>query len=164
MERRLFVGGAGLAGILAAGAAPAVHAQAAIRWRLTSSFPKSLDTLFGVNDVFASRVKAMSGGKFEITTHPPGELVPVIKGSHVYLIDGSGYIFRAFHALPPLTRPSDGLPVGAVHGEARQAPASRLDALPHPRTRGALRSDGVGPRALRHRLIGVTERHVNRLL
>lgn len=38
------------------------------------------------------------------------------KGSHVYLIDGSGYIFRAFHALPPLTRPSDGLPVGAVHG------------------------------------------------
>jgi DNA polymerase I len=42
--------------------------------------------------------------------------VPIIKGSHVYLVDGSGYIFRAFHALPPLTRPSDGLPVGAVHG------------------------------------------------
>ena len=41
---------------------------------------------------------------------------PVGKGSHVYLIDGSGYIFRAFHALPPLSRPSDGLPVGAVHG------------------------------------------------
>ncbi len=56
-------------------------------------------------------------------THPaPGctvpaiEPVPVLKGSHVFLIDGSGYIFRAFHALPPLTRPSDGLPVGAVHG------------------------------------------------
>src|SRR5437762_4713271 len=47
---------------------------------------------------------------------PDGEPVPVMKGSHVYLIDGSGYIFRAFHALPPLTRPSDGLPVGAVHG------------------------------------------------
>jgi DNA polymerase-1 len=47
---------------------------------------------------------------------PEGEPVPVAKGSHVYLIDGSGYIFRAFHALPPLTRPSDGLPVGAVHG------------------------------------------------
>jgi DNA polymerase I len=47
---------------------------------------------------------------------PPGEPVPIIKGSHVYLIDGSGYIFRAFHALPPLTRPSDGMPVGAVHG------------------------------------------------
>ena len=50
------------------------------------------------------------------TTVPAGEPVPVAKGSHVFLIDGSGYIFRAFHALPPLTRPSDGLPVGAVHG------------------------------------------------
>ena len=50
------------------------------------------------------------------STVPSGEPVPVEKGSHVYLIDGSGYIFRAFHALPPLTRPSDGLPVGAVHG------------------------------------------------
>jgi TRAP-type mannitol/chloroaromatic compound transport system substrate-binding protein len=76
MERRSFVRGAGLAGVLAAGVSPAVHAQAAIRWRLTSSFPKSLDTLFGVNDVFAAKVKAMSGGKFEITTHAPGELVP----------------------------------------------------------------------------------------
>ena len=34
----------------------------------------------------------------------------------VYLIDGSGFIFRAFHALPPLTRKSDGLPIGAVSG------------------------------------------------
>jgi DNA polymerase I len=41
---------------------------------------------------------------------------PVKKGDHVFLIDGSGYIFRAYHALPPLTRASDGLPVGAVHG------------------------------------------------
>jgi DNA polymerase-1 len=41
---------------------------------------------------------------------------PAGRGDHVYLIDGSGYIFRAYHALPPLTRPSDGLPVGAVHG------------------------------------------------
>jgi DNA polymerase-1 len=50
------------------------------------------------------------------TSVPDGEAAPVAKGSKVYLIDGSGYIFRAFHALPPLTRPSDGLPVGAVHG------------------------------------------------
>ncbi|MBI1238255.1 MAG: DNA polymerase I [Alphaproteobacteria bacterium] len=41
---------------------------------------------------------------------------PLRKGDHLYLIDGSGYIFRAFHALPPLTRKSDGLPVGAVSG------------------------------------------------
>ena len=37
-------------------------------------------------------------------------------GDRVTLIDGSGYIFRAYHALPPLTRKSDGLPVGAVAG------------------------------------------------
>jgi DNA polymerase I len=41
---------------------------------------------------------------------------PVTAGDHLYLIDGSGYIFRAYHALPPLTRKSDGLPVGAVQG------------------------------------------------
>ena len=38
------------------------------------------------------------------------------KTDHFYLIDGSGYIFRAYYALPPLTRKSDGLPVGAVSG------------------------------------------------
>lgn len=41
---------------------------------------------------------------------------PVRAGDHVFLIDGSGYIFRAYHALPPLTRKSDGVPVGAVSG------------------------------------------------
>ncbi|MBU6371152.1 MAG: DNA polymerase I [Alphaproteobacteria bacterium] len=41
---------------------------------------------------------------------------PVTATSRVYLIDGSGYIFRAYHALPPLTRASDGMPVGAVQG------------------------------------------------
>ena len=38
------------------------------------------------------------------------------KTDHFYLIDGSGYIFRAYYALPPLTRKSDGLPTGAVSG------------------------------------------------
>ena len=38
------------------------------------------------------------------------------KNHHYYLVDGSGYIFRAYYALPPLTRKSDGLPTGAVSG------------------------------------------------
>ena len=38
------------------------------------------------------------------------------KGCHLHLIDGSAFIFRAYHALPPLTRKSDGLPIGAVSG------------------------------------------------
>jgi|tagenome__1003787_1003787.scaffolds.fasta_scaffold20961384_2 DNA polymerase-1 len=41
---------------------------------------------------------------------------PVQKGDHVFLVDGSGYIFRAYHALPPLNRKSDGLQVNAVLG------------------------------------------------
>ncbi len=41
---------------------------------------------------------------------------PLDEDSHLYLVDASGYIFRAFHALPALTRKSDGLPVGAVSG------------------------------------------------
>ncbi len=77
MERRFFIRQTGLAGVLAAGAAPAiVHAQTAVRWRLTSSFPKSLDTLFGVADVFAKHVSDMTGGKFVISTHAAGEIVP----------------------------------------------------------------------------------------
>ncbi len=77
MERRSFVRSAGMAGVLAAGTAPAiVHAQASLRWRLTSSFPKSLDTLFGVADVFSKKVSDMTGGKFQISTHAAGEIVP----------------------------------------------------------------------------------------
>jgi DNA polymerase I len=43
-------------------------------------------------------------------------LTALKKGDHLYLVDGSGYLFRAYHALPPLTRKSDGLPTGAVAG------------------------------------------------
>ena len=78
MERRSFVQHAGLAGVIAAGTAPAiVHAQAALRWRLTSGFPKSLDTIYGAAESFARKVKDMSGGKFEISVHAAGELVPM---------------------------------------------------------------------------------------
>ncbi len=76
MDRRSIIKNAGIAGVLAAGIAPAVHAQAAVRWRLASSFPKSLDTIYGAAEVMAKAVKAMSGGKFEISVHAGGELVP----------------------------------------------------------------------------------------
>ena len=77
MERRSFIRNTGLAGVLAAGTAPAiVHAQANIRWRLASSFPKALDTIYGAAEVFAKKVGEMSGGKFQISVHAGGELVP----------------------------------------------------------------------------------------
>ncbi len=46
----------------------------------------------------------------------PGAATGVKKGDHVFLVDGSGYIFRAYHALPPITRKSDGLQLNAVFG------------------------------------------------
>lgn len=76
MDRRSLIKQAGIAGVLAAGAAPAVHAQAAVRWRLASSFPKSLDTIFGSAEKFSQTVKALSGGKFEVSVHAAGELMP----------------------------------------------------------------------------------------
>ena len=77
MERRKFMKSAGLAGILAAGSAPAlVQAQQQIRWRLASSFPKSLDTIYGAAEVFSKQVSDATGGKFVISVHAGGELVP----------------------------------------------------------------------------------------
>ena len=78
MDRRKFIAGTGgVAGILAASTAPAVHAQNAnIRWRLASSFPKALDTLYGAAETFAKKVSELSGGRFVISTHAAGELMP----------------------------------------------------------------------------------------
>ena len=76
MDRRSMIRNAGIAGVLATGIAPAVHAQAAVRWRLAASFPKSLDTIFGSGETFARTVKALSGGKFEVSLHAAGELMP----------------------------------------------------------------------------------------
>lgn len=76
MDRRSMLKNAGIAGVLAAVAAPAVHAQPALRWRIASSFPKSLDTIYGAADVFAQSVKSMTGGKFDVSVHQAGELMP----------------------------------------------------------------------------------------
>jgi TRAP-type mannitol/chloroaromatic compound transport system substrate-binding protein len=78
MRRRRFLNtaGAGMAGILAAGSAPAL-AQGApeIKWRLASSFPKSLDTIFGAADVMSKRIAAATGGKFQLQVFAAGEIV-----------------------------------------------------------------------------------------
>ncbi|HEX7440633.1 MAG TPA: ABC transporter substrate-binding protein, partial [Caldimonas sp.] len=100
MERRSFIRRTGLAGILAAGAAPAiVHAQANIRWRLASSFPRSLDTLFGGAETFAKKVGEMTGGKFQISTHAAGELMPAfgvvdgVQGATIEAAHTASYYF-----------------------------------------------------------------------
>ena len=77
MQRRDFIRHGGIAGILATGAAPAfAQSQPEVKWRLTSSFPKSLDTLFGACDEVAKRVAAATDGKFQIRSFSAGEIVP----------------------------------------------------------------------------------------
>lgn len=77
MKRRSFTS-AGLAGIAAAAAlaAPAVHAQPKVRWRLASSWPKNLDTIYAAAEQVSKRVREATSGAFEISVHAPGELVP----------------------------------------------------------------------------------------
>src|SRR6266404_1673436 len=60
--------------------------------------------------------KAASSKPAAKATSKPVPAGSLKKGDHVFLVDGSGYIFRAYHALPPLTRKSDGLQVNAVLG------------------------------------------------
>jgi TRAP-type mannitol/chloroaromatic compound transport system substrate-binding protein len=96
MERRSLITGAGLAGVLAAGVAPAVHAQPLVRWRLASSFPKSLDTIHGAAEVFARKVRELSGGRFEVAVHASGELMPAFA-----VVDGVQQgIVEAAHTAP----------------------------------------------------------------
>ena len=77
MKRRTFVAQGGMAGILAAGTAPAIaQSLPEIRWRMASSFPKSLDTLWGAAEFVAKRVGELTEGRFKITPFASGEIVP----------------------------------------------------------------------------------------
>ena len=77
MQRRKFIGTATAGAAVSALAAPAiVRAQPTVRWRLASSFPKSLDTIFGAADIVAKRVAQITNNKFQISVHAAGEIVP----------------------------------------------------------------------------------------
>ncbi|MBZ2207827.1 TRAP transporter substrate-binding protein [Massilia soli] len=77
MERRSFIKKAAVGASAAAVAAPALaQALPTINWRLASSFPKSLDTIFAASDTLSKRVSQLTGGKFNIRTFAAGEIVP----------------------------------------------------------------------------------------
>ncbi len=89
MNRRKFLQ-QGLAGVAGAGAvsacgggsesgAPAVHTNQSVTWRLASSFPPGLDTIYGAAEFLAQRVEAMSEGRFRIRCYPAGEIVPAVQ-------------------------------------------------------------------------------------
>jgi len=89
MERRSFLSRAGAgAGVGAAlVAAPAITKAAlpAVRWRCQSGYPRALDVLFGTDEGVVNRIREATGGRFHITLHPAGEIVPVAQAAEVVI-------------------------------------------------------------------------------
>ncbi len=80
MERRSFLKKASVGASVGAIAAPALaQSQPTINWRLASSFPKSLDTIFGAAETLSKRVSQLTGGKFNIRVFAGGEIVPALQ-------------------------------------------------------------------------------------
>ena len=82
MSRREFLTKGGAAAVAAGAAslsAPALAQSDVIRWRCASSFPKSVEILFGTAELIARRVGQITGGKFQISVHAAGEIVPPLQ-------------------------------------------------------------------------------------
>src|SRR5262247_1669388 len=82
MKRRQFLRAAGLAAAASAVARPAIaQSMPELRWRLTSSFPKSLDTIYGASEAFAKAVSEATDNKFQIQVFASGEIVPGLQAA-----------------------------------------------------------------------------------
>jgi TRAP-type mannitol/chloroaromatic compound transport system substrate-binding protein len=82
MKRRQFLGVAGAGLAASAIAAPAIaQSSPEVKWRLTSSFPKSLDTIYGACEIFAKTVAEATDNKFQISTFAAGEIVPGLQAA-----------------------------------------------------------------------------------
>ena len=75
MQRRAFIKSAGVGLATVPGMALAA-AEPEVKWRLASSFPKSLDTIYGAGELLANRVAKLTNNKFQIRVFAGGELVP----------------------------------------------------------------------------------------
>ena len=82
MKRRQFLQAAGLAAAATAVAKPAIaQGMPDLKWRLTSSFPKSLDTIYGASEAFAKAVSEATDNKFQIQVFASGEIVPGLQAA-----------------------------------------------------------------------------------
>src|SRR5215218_3421384 len=82
MKRRQFLQAAGLAAAAGTVAKPALaQSMPELKWRLTSSFPKSLDTIYGAAEVFAKAVAEMTDNRWQIQVFASGELVPGLQAA-----------------------------------------------------------------------------------
>lgn len=82
MQRRKFMAQAGMAGAAATSLATPALAQSGmpdIRWRISSSYPKTLGTIYGAMALVTKRVAELTGGKFNISLHAAGELTPALQ-------------------------------------------------------------------------------------
>ncbi len=105
MQRRLFLkqastaAAAGIAAVAVANPALAAASDPTINWKLTSSFPKSLDTIFGGAEQLAKRVAELTDGKFTIKIYPAGEIVPglqaldAVQNGTVQVAHSAGYYY-----------------------------------------------------------------------
>ncbi len=107
MKRREFIkttaagaaAGSVLAGCGAPDDGPAIQAQERVRWRLASSFPRSLDTLYGAVEKLSERVAELTADRFQIRPSPAGELVPAnevlgaVQNGTVQIGHSAGYYF-----------------------------------------------------------------------
>ncbi|MCZ7592011.1 MAG: TRAP transporter substrate-binding protein DctP [Kiritimatiellae bacterium] len=112
MKRRAFIQKA-IPAVLATGflascrkeesGAPAIVTQPHIEWRLASSFPRSLDTLYGAAEVFCKRLAEMTENRFRIRPYPAGELVPglqvldAVQQGTVHVGQTAGYYYTGKH-------------------------------------------------------------------
>src|SRR3954468_937854 len=82
MKRRHFLQAAGLAAAATAIAKPAIaQSMPETKWRLTSSFPKSLDTIYGAAEIFSKAVAEATDNKFQIQVFAGGEIVPGLQAA-----------------------------------------------------------------------------------
>lgn len=77
MQRRAFLDKTAMVGVLGAIAAPAMaQSTPSIKWRMSTSWPKSLDTMYGSAEHLCKRVAELTDGKFQIQCFAGGEVVP----------------------------------------------------------------------------------------